>query len=39
MLTWKTPAMPEIAGNAALYVNPYDHDDIAAAIERLFTLI
>jgi len=37
MLTSKTPAIPEIAGDAALYVNPYDHDEIAAALERLFS--
>ena len=37
ILTSKITAMPEIAGDAALYVNPYDHEDIAAAMERLFS--
>jgi glycosyltransferase involved in cell wall biosynthesis len=37
ILTSNTTAMPEIAGNAALYVNPYDQEDIAAAMERLFS--
>ena len=37
ILTSTTTAMPEIAGDAAIYVNPYDHEDIAAAMERLFS--
>jgi glycosyltransferase involved in cell wall biosynthesis len=37
MLTSTTTAMPEIAGDAALYVDPYDHEEIAAAMERLFS--
>ena len=37
MVTSQTTAMPEIAGDAALYVNPYDYEDIASAMERLFS--
>ncbi|MBI2617144.1 glycosyltransferase family 4 protein [Candidatus Gottesmanbacteria bacterium] len=32
----RTTSIPEIAGSAALFVNPYDTDEIARAIMRLF---
>lgn len=30
-----TASMPEVAGEAALYINPYEVDEIAAAIQRI----
>ena len=32
VITSKTSSMPEVAGNAAVYVNPFNADDIANAI-------
>lgn len=37
VLTSETCSMPEIAGDAALLVDPYDVDDMAIKIERLIT--
>jgi glycosyltransferase involved in cell wall biosynthesis len=37
MLTSNTSSMPEVAGEAALYVDPYDVEDIRNKIERLLT--
>src|SRR5205823_11746410 len=33
----KIGGLPEVCGDAALYVNPYDVSDIAAQIERILT--
>jgi len=35
ILTAKTGAMPEVAGEAALYVDPYDEESIGNALQRL----
>jgi glycosyltransferase involved in cell wall biosynthesis len=35
VLTSRASSLPEIAGDAALYVNPYDIDDIAQAIKMI----
>ena len=35
VVTSRTSSLPEIAGDAALYVNPYDVDDIARAIKTI----
>jgi glycosyltransferase involved in cell wall biosynthesis len=35
VVTSRTSSLPELAGEAALYVNPYDTDDIARAIKRV----
>ena len=35
VVTSRTSSLPEIAGDAALYVNPYDTDDIARAIKTI----
>jgi len=35
VVTSRTSSLPEIAGDAALYVNPYDIDSIAQAIKRI----
>ena len=35
VVTSHTSSLPEIAGDAALYVNPYDIDDIARAIKTI----
>ena len=35
VVTSRTSSLPEIAGEAALYVNPYDIDDIARAIKTV----
>jgi glycosyltransferase involved in cell wall biosynthesis len=35
VLTSNVSALPEVAGDAALYVNPYDIQDIAQGIEKL----
>jgi glycosyltransferase involved in cell wall biosynthesis len=35
VLTSDTSSMPEVAGNAALYVNPYNIEDIAQGMEKL----
>jgi glycosyltransferase involved in cell wall biosynthesis len=35
VVTSRTSSIPEIAGDAALYVDPYDADDIARAIETI----
>ncbi len=37
VLTSSVSALPEAAGDAAEYVNPYDTDDIAAGLIRLLT--
>jgi glycosyltransferase involved in cell wall biosynthesis len=34
-VTSRTSSLPEIAGDAALYVNPYETDDIARAIKTI----
>jgi glycosyltransferase involved in cell wall biosynthesis len=35
VITSRTSSLPEIAGDAALYVNPYETDDIARAIKTM----
>lgn len=35
VVTSRTSSLPEIAGDAALYVNPYEVDDIARAIKTI----
>ena len=35
VVTSRASSMPEIAGDAALYVDPYDVDDIADAIKTI----
>lgn len=35
VVTSRTSSLPEVAGDAALYVNPYDTDDIARAIKTI----
>jgi len=35
VLTSRTSSLPEVAGGAALYVDPYSVEEIAAALERL----
>ena len=35
VVTSRASSLPEIAGDAALYVNPYDIDEIAAAIKQI----
>jgi glycosyltransferase involved in cell wall biosynthesis len=35
VVTSRVSSLPEIAGDAALYVNPYDIDDIARAIKTI----
>jgi glycosyltransferase involved in cell wall biosynthesis len=35
VVTSHTSSLPEVAGDAALYVNPYDTDDIARAIKTI----
>ncbi len=35
VVTSRTSSLPEIAGDAVLYVNPYDIDDIAQAIKTI----
>ncbi len=35
VVTSRTSSLPEIAGDAALYVNPYEIDDIARAIKTI----
>ncbi len=35
VVTSRTSSLPEIAGDAALYVDPYDIDDIAEAIKTI----
>ncbi len=35
VVTSRTSSLPEIAGEAALYVNPYDIDDMAQAIKTI----
>jgi glycosyltransferase involved in cell wall biosynthesis len=35
VVTSRTSSLPEIAGDAALYVNPYDIDSIAEAIKTI----
>jgi glycosyltransferase involved in cell wall biosynthesis len=35
VVTSQTSSLPEVAGDAALYVNPYDTDDIARAIKTI----
>lgn len=35
VVTSRTSSLPELAGEAALYVNPYDTDDIARAIKTI----
>ena len=35
VLTSRTSSLPEIAGDAALYVNPYEIDDIARGIKTI----
>jgi len=35
VVTSRTSSLPEIAGDAALYVNPYETDDIARAIKKI----
>ena len=35
VVTSRTSSLPEIAGNAALYVNPYETDDISRAIKTI----
>ena len=37
ILTSRTGAMPEVAGQAALYVDPYDDDSIRKGLQRLCT--
>ncbi len=37
VITSNTTAMPEVAGNAALLVNPLSVEEIAASMEHLFT--
>ena len=39
VLTSKTSSMPEVGGDAAVYVDPYDVMDIARHLERLLTNI
>ena len=34
-MTSRSSSLPEIAGDAALYVDPYDIDDIARAIKTI----
>lgn len=36
VVTSKNSSIPEIAGDAALYVNPYDVNDIASGIKKIF---
>ena len=35
VLTSNVTSMPEVGGDAALYTNPFDVEDIAAQLERL----
>ncbi|MBV9150163.1 MAG: glycosyltransferase, partial [Alphaproteobacteria bacterium] len=35
VVTSRTSSLPEIAGDAALYVNPYETDDITRAIKTI----
>ncbi|HTV87898.1 MAG TPA: glycosyltransferase family 1 protein [Stellaceae bacterium] len=35
VVTSRTSSLPEVAGEAAIYVNPYDTDDIARAIKTI----
>ena len=35
VVTSRTSSLPEIAGDAALYVNPYESDEIAQAIKTI----
>ncbi|HVC54618.1 MAG TPA: glycosyltransferase family 1 protein [Stellaceae bacterium] len=35
VVTSRTSSLPEVAGDAALYVDPYDTDDIARAIQKI----
>jgi glycosyltransferase involved in cell wall biosynthesis len=35
VVTSRTSSLPEIAGDAALYVNPFDIDDIARALKTI----
>jgi glycosyltransferase involved in cell wall biosynthesis len=35
VVTSRTSSLPEIAGDAALYVNPYETDEIARAIKTI----
>jgi len=35
VVTSRTSSLPEIAGDAALYVNPYETDDISRAIKMI----
>ena len=37
VITSNTTSLPEIAGNAALLVNPYNHGEIAHAIQQVVT--
>jgi len=37
VVTSNVSSLPEVAGDAALLVDPYDPDSIAAAIERVLT--
>jgi glycosyltransferase involved in cell wall biosynthesis len=37
VITANTSSMPEVAGSAALLVDPYDIQDIAAALRRIDT--
>jgi len=37
VITSNTSSMPEIASNAALFVNPFDHTEIKDAITRFFS--
>ena len=36
VITSHTSSLPEVAGGAAILVDPYNHRDIAAALEQLF---
>lgn len=35
VITSQAASLPEVCGNAAMYVNPYDVDDIAQKLDRL----
>jgi glycosyltransferase involved in cell wall biosynthesis len=37
VITSNISSMPEVAGNAALYIDPHDSDDIAAKINQLLS--
>lgn len=37
VITSNTSSLPEVGGNAALYIDPYDIDEISAAIKRILS--